>query len=90
MLGILISFLRFSDIADQYRTAMVWLTIVPLLIALAGLTMAVIIDRFINKEQKRGLLIAVGVCPKFYVNTKSRCKTEQKILFGGESPLSTV
>ena len=30
------------------------------------------------------------VCPKFCVNSKSRCKIEQKILFRGLSPLSTL
>ena len=31
-----------------------------------------------------------GFCPKFCVNSKSRCKIEQKILFRGLSPLSTL
>ena len=30
------------------------------------------------------------VCPKFCVNSKSRCKIEQKLLFWGVSPLSTL
>ena len=30
------------------------------------------------------------ICPKFCVNSKSRCKIEQKLLFRGESPLLTV
>ena len=30
------------------------------------------------------------VSPKFCVNSKSRCKIEQKILFRGLSPLSTL
>ena len=30
------------------------------------------------------------VYPKFCVNSKSRCKIEQKILFRGLSPLSTL
>ena len=45
----------------KFDTAMVLLTIVPLLIALTGLTAAVIVDRFINKEQGRGLLIIVAL-----------------------------
>lgn len=32
----------------------------------------------------------IGVSPKFCVNSKSRCKIEQKILFRGLSPLSTL
>ena len=31
-----------------------------------------------------------GVYPKFCVNSKSRCKIEQKLLFWGVSPLSTL
>ena len=31
-----------------------------------------------------------GVSPKFCVNSKSRCKIEQKLLFWGVSPLSTL
>ena len=29
-------------------------------------------------------------CPKFCVNSKSQCKIEQKLLFWGVSPLSTL
>lgn len=42
-----------------FDTAVVWLTIVPLLIALTGLASATLVDQFINKEQRRGLLIIV-------------------------------
>ena len=35
-------------------------------------------------------LIKTRVCPKFCVNSKSQCKIEQKLLFWGVSPLSTL
>ena len=43
------------------ETVTILLMILPLAIALVGLTAAVLIDRFINKEQKRILLIIVAV-----------------------------
>lgn len=43
------------------ETVNVLLMILPLAIALVGLTAAVLIDRFINKEQKRILLVIVAV-----------------------------
>ena len=44
-------------------------------------------DDFIKAVRK---FMEMGFCPKFCVNSKSRCKIEQKILFRGLSPLSTL
>ena len=35
-------------------------------------------------------ILQMRLCPKICVNSKSRCKIEQKILFRGVSPLSTL
>ena len=44
----------------------------------------------IENMMKTGTFIGKEFCPKICVNSKSRCKIEQKILFRGLSPLSTL
>ena len=42
------------------------------------------------RTEKRDGKEEFRVCPKFCVNSKSQCKIEQKLLFWGVSPLSTL
>lgn len=59
-------------------------------IALGGFILAIMCS--MGGEMQHGFIDIKpdGVSPKFCVNSKSRCKIEQKILFRGLSPLSTL